>query len=44
MTTAPDVHESAHAGRVRAALFFAAEAPYVTGQILAVDGGRSANA
>jgi len=27
----------------RAALFFAAEAPYVTGQILAVDGGRSAN-
>jgi pteridine reductase len=25
----------------RAALFFAAEAPYVTGQILAVDGGRS---
>ena len=28
----------------RAALFFAAEAPYVTGQILAVDGGRSANA
>jgi len=22
-------------------LFFAAEAPYVTGQILAVDGGRS---
>jgi pteridine reductase len=28
----------------RAALFFAAEAPYITGQILAVDGGRSANA
>lgn len=27
----------------RAALFFAGEAPYVTGQILAVDGGRSAN-
>jgi pteridine reductase len=27
----------------RAALFFASEAPYVTGQILAVDGGRSAN-
>jgi pteridine reductase len=26
----------------RAVLFFAAEAPYVTGQILAVDGGRSA--
>jgi len=26
----------------RAALFFATEAPYVTGQILAVDGGRSA--
>jgi pteridine reductase len=26
----------------RAALFFASEAPYVTGQILAVDGGRSA--
>jgi pteridine reductase len=25
----------------RAALFFASEAPYVTGQILAVDGGRS---
>jgi pteridine reductase len=25
----------------RACLFFAAEAPYVTGQILAVDGGRS---
>ena len=25
----------------RAALFFATEAPYVTGQILAVDGGRS---
>lgn len=28
----------------RAAMFFASEAPYVTGQILAVDGGRSANA
>jgi pteridine reductase len=27
----------------RTALFFACEAPYVTGQILAVDGGRSAN-
>jgi pteridine reductase len=27
----------------RAAVFFASEAPYVTGQILAVDGGRSAN-
>jgi pteridine reductase len=27
----------------RAALFFATEAPYVTGQVLAVDGGRSAN-
>lgn len=27
----------------RAALFFASEAPYVTGQILAVDGGRSAS-
>ncbi len=27
----------------RAALFFATEAPYVTGQILAIDGGRSAN-
>jgi pteridine reductase len=27
----------------RAALFFAADAPYVTGQILAVDGGRGAN-
>ena len=25
----------------RAALFFCTEAPYVTGQILAVDGGRS---
>ncbi|MEY2921131.1 MAG: hypothetical protein RL261_2436, partial [Pseudomonadota bacterium] len=25
----------------RAAYFFAAEAPYVTGQVLAVDGGRS---
>jgi pteridine reductase len=28
----------------RAALFFASQAPYITGQILAVDGGRSANA
>jgi pteridine reductase len=28
----------------RAALFFACEAPYITGQILAIDGGRSANA
>jgi pteridine reductase len=28
----------------RAALFFASEAPYITGQILAVDGGRSTNA
>jgi pteridine reductase len=28
----------------RAALFFASDAPYITGQILAVDGGRSANA
>jgi len=28
----------------KAALFFAADAPYVTGQILAVDGGRSTNA
>lgn len=28
----------------RAALFFASEAPYVTGQVLAVDGGRSASA
>lgn len=28
----------------RAALFFASEAPYVTGQVLAVDGGRSARA
>ena len=28
----------------RAALFFATDAPYVTGQILAIDGGRSANA
>jgi pteridine reductase len=28
----------------RTALFFAAEAPYITGQIIAVDGGRSANA
>jgi pteridine reductase len=28
----------------RAVLFFAADAPYITGQILAVDGGRSANA
>jgi pteridine reductase len=27
----------------RAALYFAADAPYVTGQVLAVDGGRSAN-
>jgi pteridine reductase len=27
----------------RAALYFAAEAQYVTGQVLAVDGGRSAN-
>ncbi len=27
----------------RAALFFCAEAPYVTGQILAIDGGRSVN-
>jgi pteridine reductase len=27
----------------RAALYFASEAPYVTGQVLAVDGGRSAN-
>jgi pteridine reductase len=26
---------------VRAALFFAQDAPYVTGQVLAVDGGRS---
>jgi pteridine reductase len=26
---------------VRAALFFAFDAPFVTGQILAVDGGRS---
>jgi pteridine reductase len=25
----------------RAALFFATQAPFVTGQILAVDGGRS---
>jgi pteridine reductase len=25
----------------RTALFLAAEAPYVTGQIIAVDGGRS---
>ena len=25
----------------RAALFFATEAPYVTGQVIAVDGGRS---
>jgi pteridine reductase len=25
----------------RAVLFFASEAPFVTGQILAVDGGRS---
>jgi pteridine reductase len=28
----------------RAALFFACDAPYVTGQVLAIDGGRSANA
>jgi pteridine reductase len=28
----------------KAALFFAADAPYVTGQVLAVDGGRSTNA
>ena len=28
----------------RAALFFVADAPYVTGQVLAVDGGRSTNA
>jgi pteridine reductase len=28
----------------RAALFFASDAPYITGQILAVDGGRSTNA
>ena len=28
----------------RAALFFASDAAYITGQILAVDGGRSANA
>ena len=27
-----------------AALFFAADAPYVTGQVLAIDGGRSTNA
>ena len=27
----------------RAALFFVADAPYVTGQVLAVDGGRSSN-
>jgi pteridine reductase len=25
----------------RASLFFALEAPYITGQVLAVDGGRS---
>jgi pteridine reductase len=25
----------------RAALYFAADAPFVTGQILAIDGGRS---
>jgi pteridine reductase len=25
----------------RTALFFAADAPYITGQVLAVDGGRS---
>jgi pteridine reductase len=28
----------------RAVLFFACDAPYITGQILAVDGGRSTNA
>lgn len=28
----------------KAVLFFAADAPYVTGQVLAVDGGRSTNA
>ena len=28
----------------QAALFFAAHAPYVTGQVLAVDGGRSVKA
>jgi pteridine reductase len=28
----------------KAALFFAADAPYVTGQVLAIDGGRSSNA
>jgi len=28
----------------KAVLFFAANAPYVTGQVLAVDGGRSTNA
>lgn len=28
----------------KAALFFASDAPYVTGQVLAVDGGRSTNA
>jgi pteridine reductase len=28
----------------KAALFFAADAPYVTGQVLAIDGGRSTNA
>ena len=28
----------------KAVLFFAADAPYVTGQVLAVDGGRSINA
>jgi len=27
----------------RAALFFASEGTYITGQVLAVDGGRSAN-
>jgi pteridine reductase len=27
----------------KAALFFVQDAPYVTGQILSVDGGRSAN-
>jgi pteridine reductase len=29
------------ASLTRAVLFFAAESPFVTGQILAVDGGRS---
>jgi len=28
----------------KAALYFAADAPYVTGQVLAIDGGRSTNA